>query len=298
MENQQNANEEPKNTRGVVCALSAYAIWGVLMPLYMKALGHIPAAEIVIHRILWALPCALVVVIWQKRFSGLRRIISNPRNLIVATASALLIATNWATYVYAIVSDQTLDAALGYYLNPLVNILLAAIFLRERPTPRQGLAITLAAIGVAVMTFKTDGLPWIALVVAGSFGTYGLLRKTMTVEASEGFFLEVAFLIPFALVALCFLPEGSHFFSRPENLLLLVGAGPITAAPLILYASGARRLRFTTVGLLQFSVPTLLFLVAVLVFKEPFDSGKLIAFAFIWSGVLLYAATLLRARKR
>jgi chloramphenicol-sensitive protein RarD len=285
--------------RGVALALGAYVIWGVVMPVYTKLIAHVPAAEIVCHRIIWSVPCALAVLLLQGRGGRLRSLIRQPRILGTAALSAVLITANWSGYVYAIVSDRALEAALGYYLNPLVNVMLAAVFLRERPTRWQAVAILLAAIGVAVMTSEADGVPWIALVVAGSFGTYGLLRKLMTVEASEGFFLEVTFLLPFALVVLPFLPGGgSAMFAGWGDALLLLAAGPVTAAPLILYASGARRLRYTSLSILQYLVPTFLFLIAVFVFDEPLDLGQLIAFGFIWSGLILYTRTMLRSRRR
>ena len=203
--------------------------------------------------------------------------------------------------MYAIISGQALAAALGYYINPLVNVVLGAVFLAERPNRTQGIAIALAVVGVAIMTAKAGSLPWISLVLAGSFGTYGLLRKVVPVGATEGFTLEVLILAIPAFALLLLLPEGGPFQHTSWDMLLLIGAGPLTAAPLILYAAGARLLHYATIGILQYIVPTLIFLTAVFLFGEPFGAWQLIGFAFIWSALAVYSWSLFgsaRARRR
>ncbi len=284
---------ESETRRGLFLALGAYGIWGLVLPLYMKALNHVSPLEIVAHRILWALPFAALLLVYQGRLKHTLGYLTDLRTVGLATLTAILISANWGVYVYAIVSNQAIDAALGYYINPLINVALGALVLRERPTRLQGVAIALAFVGVAIMTVKAGGLPWIALVLACSFGTYGLIRKVVKVDASEGFFLEVVLLTPLALAVLSMLGD-QHFGGMLSETLLLVGAGPLTAVPLILFAAGARLLHFATIGILQYAVPTLLFLTAVFLFGEPFSVWQLVAFAFIWAALVLYTITLLR----
>ncbi len=285
-----------ESRQGLFYALGAYGIWGLVMPIFMKLLAHVSPVEVVAHRIVWALPLAIAILLWQGTVRQAFRHFRNLRTLALAALTASLISLNWGTYVYAIGAGQTLDAALGYYINPLVNVALAGIFLGERPTRLQGVAIALAAVGVAILTVKAGGLPWISLVLAMSFGTYGLLRKTVPVGASEGFFLEVAILaIPSLVVVALFVPD-MHFLKDGFETALLFAAGPLTAVPLILYAAGARLLHFTTIGILQYIVPTLLFFTAVFLFGEPFSPWQLVAFGFIWSALGIYTWSLLRRR--
>ncbi|MBP0617055.1 EamA family transporter RarD [Jiella mangrovi] len=285
-----------ESRQGLAYALGAYAIWGFVLPIYMKLLAHVSPIEVVAHRIIWALPFAIAILLWQGTLRHALAHFREPRTLGLAALTAALISVNWGVFVYAVGTGQTVEAALGYYINPLVNIALAAIFLGERPTRLQGLAIALAAVGVAILTLKAGGLPWISLVLAMTFGTYGLLRKTVRVGASEGFFLEVALLaIPSIVLVLLFVPE-KHFLNDGIETTLLVAAGPLTAVPLILYAAGARLLHFTTIGIMQYIVPTLMVLTAVFLFGEPFGGWQLVAFGFIWTALGLYTGTLFRRR--
>ncbi|RFC66548.1 EamA family transporter RarD [Fulvimarina endophytica] len=285
---------DPTETRrGLLLAISAYGLWGIVLPFYMKALDHVSPVEIVAHRIIWALPFAAILLMYQGRFARTVRYLADMRTTALALLTAALISINWGVYVYAIVAGQTVDAALGYYINPLLNVLLAALVLKERPSRLQAIAVGLATVGVAIMTVKAGGLPWISLVLACTFGSYGLVRKMVKVDASEGFFLEVVLLTPFAVAALFIVPV-SHFGVIPYETVMLMGAGPLTAVPLILFAAGARLLNFATVGILQYLVPTCLFLIAVFIFGEPFSVWQLVAFAFIWTALGLYTVTLLR----
>ncbi|NDV86667.1 EamA family transporter RarD [Aurantimonas aggregata] len=283
--------------RGFTYALGAYAIWGLILPIYMKLLENVSPLEIVGHRVVWAIPFALLILWWQGLLGGVWRHFTDLRTLALATVTAMLISVNWGTYVYAIVSGHAIEAALGYYINPLVNVLLGALVLGERPNRTQSVAIGLASIGVAILTFKAGGLPWISLILAVTFGTYGLLRKMVPVGASEGFFLEVAILALPCLLLIAFLPTEGHFLGNGWETVMLVGAGPLTAIPLILYASGARLLHYSTIGILQYSVPTLIFLTAVFVFGEPFSAWQLVAFAFIWAALILYTVALFRSTR-
>lgn len=297
------ASPETETSRGIVLATSAYLIWGLVLPAYMKVLSHVPPIEIVAQRIVWAVPFAAVILVWLGKFSDLGPVFRSPKTLALAAVTASIISVNWGVYVYAIVSNQALEAALGYYINPLVNILMGAVFLGERPTRMQGVAIAIATLAVAILTVNAGGLPWISLVLACSFGTYGLLRKVLPIGATEGFFVEVVLLsVPcLAIIAWQIAGGTSHFVADSATMWLLVGAGPVTAIPLILFAAGAKRLDFSTVGILQYIAPTAIFLTAVFAFGEPFSGWQLVAFALIWTAVAIYIWSMLgesRAKKR
>jgi chloramphenicol-sensitive protein RarD len=283
--------------QGFTFALGAFAIWGLILPIYMKLLENVSPLEIVGHRVVWAIPFAMLILWWQGLLGSVWRHFANLRTLALATVTATLISVNWGTYVYAIVAGHAIDAALGYYINPLVNVVLGALVLGERPGRTQMVAVGLAAIGVAILTVKAGGLPWISLVLALTFGAYGLLRKMVPVGASEGFFLEVAILALPSVLLIAFLPGERHFLGNDWETAMLIGAGPLTAIPLILYAAGARLLHFSTIGILQYTVPTLIFLTAVFVFGEPFSAWQLVAFAFIWAALMLYTVALFRSTR-
>ncbi len=276
------------SNKGFAYALSAFAIWGLVLPVYMKVLDAVPPLEILAHRVLWAIPCAALILWWQGGLGTVWRHFRQWRTLALAALTAAIISINWGVYIYAIASEQTVDAALGYYINPLVNVLLGAIVLGERPNRPQSFAIGLAVIAVLILTARAGGLPWISLTLAFSFGTYGLLRKMVPVGATEGFFLEVMILAPPALAVLLVFSGGSHLFASISEAALLIGTGPVTAIPLILFAAGARLLHYSTIGVLQYVAPTLIFLTAVFIFGEPFDAWQFVAFGFIWAALALY----------
>lgn len=285
--------------RGLSAALGAYLIWGLVLPLYMKALSHVSPFEVVAHRVVWALPFAAILLFASGRLNTLRQYLTAGM-LARAGLCAMVISVNWGVYVYAIGAGRTVDAALGYYINPLVSLALGVAFLGERPNRLQWVAIALAAIGVGIMTIEGGGLPWVSLCLACSFGVYGLLRKVMPFGPTDGFFLEVAVLFPFAaaILAVVEFQGTSHFTDTAGMMAMFVALGPLTAVPLILYATGARKLTLGTIGVLQYMVPTLLFLTAVFVFDEPFGRAQLVAFAFIWTALALYTATLLRGSRQ
>jgi chloramphenicol-sensitive protein RarD len=283
-------------SQGFLYAVSAYLIWGLVLPVYMKALHQVPALEVVGHRIVWSVPVAAAILWWSGGLGAALAKLRSPRLVAFAAMSAAVITLNWGTYVYAIATERTVDAALGYYINPLVNVALGALLLGERPTRLQLAAILLAVAAVAILTVQAGGLPWISIVLALSFGTYGLLRKTLPLGPAEGFFLEVSILALPALALLALtLPDGpGHDAPNGTELGLLIGTGVITATPLILYAAGAKRLEFATLGILQYLAPTMIFLTAVFLFDEPFSRAQLFAFALIWTGVAIYVWSLLR----
>ncbi|MFZ2101086.1 MAG: EamA family transporter RarD [Oricola sp.] len=281
---------------GFAFALGAYVLWG-FMPLYMKAVAHMQPYEVVAHRILWSVPVAGIILLALRRTADLKAALRSPRTLAMAALTAGLISINWGIYVWAIGADRALETALGYYINPLVNVVLGAVFLGERFNRLQAVAIALAVIAVGILTVKAGGLPWVSLALALSFGTYGYLRKTLPVGPSQGFMLEVLILTPVALATIAWLSlrgEGHFLSTGLSDFGLLLLAGPVTALPLILYAFGAKALRYTTIGILQYIAPTMIFLTAVFVFGEPFSRWQLIAFVFIWSALVLYTASLFR----
>lgn len=278
-------------------AVSAYLIWG-FMPLYMKMLTHVPPVEVVAHRVLWSVPIAGLVLIVMGRTDDLVRALKTPRMIGMAALTAALISVNWGVYVWAIANDRALDAALGYYINPLFSVALGALILGEALHPAQWVAVCLAAIAVAILTFSAGVVPWVALVLMLTFGIYGFLRKTLPIGPNQGFLLEVILLAPAALAYLAWLgPSGQFFAESWQDAALLIGTGAITAIPLMLYANGAKGLRLSTMGILQYIAPTMIFLIAVFIFDEPFGPARAVAFPMIWAALILYTATLIRAAR-
>lgn len=282
---------------GGLAALGAYGIWG-LSPLAFKAVDGVAPLEILAHRVVWAALLVSVVLGVQGRLRAGLALVTRPGVRGRLALSAALITVNWLVFITAVTTGRTLDASLGYYIFPLVTVLLGRLVLGEHLTRRQTLAVALAALGVGVAVARTGGLPWISLAVAVSFSLYGLVRKTTAVDALTGLALETLLLSPLMLAVFAALetgwlptPQGGSAFldGPPARILLLVLLGPLTALPLILFALAARRLRLGTLGLLQYLNPTLQFLVAALVFREAATPGVLVTFACIWAGVALYA---------
>jgi len=290
----------PDAARGFVFAFFAYLMWGFL-PLYMKAVAHIPALEVVAHRILWSVPIAGALLLLLGRTSDVAAALRSPRTLAMAALTACLIALNWLVYVWAIAAGRAVETALGYYINPLVSVMLGALLLGERLTRAQIVAVALAAVAVAILTVDAGGLPWVSLTLAISFAAYGFFKKTLPVGPSQGFFLEVAILGLPALAWLAYLQVigTAHFVpSRMTDVALLLFAGPATALPLILYAFGAKLLRIATLGLMQYIVPTMIALIAIFVFGEPFGPVRLLAFALIWIALAIYTWSVIAATRR
>ncbi|HEY1012833.1 MAG TPA: EamA family transporter RarD [Herpetosiphonaceae bacterium] len=277
--------------RGALYAAGAYVLWG-LLPLYWKALQHVPALEILAHRMAWSLVFLVVLLAARRQWAWLRTALRSPRIVATYATSALLLGLNWYIYIWAVNHGHIVEASLGYFINPLVNVVLGMLFLRERLRVGQGAAIALAAAGVIYLTIALGSAPWIALVLAGSFGVYGLLRKTAALESLEGLSLETILLFPlaFAYLATREVQSGSFASAAPGTMLLLAGAGVATAVPLLLFASGARRLTMTTLGLLQYIAPTIQFLIGVLVYHEELGGAKLAGFGLIWLALAVYSA--------
>ena len=285
---------------GVLFALTAYLLWGFL-PLYMKALAHVPPAEVIAHRIVWSVPVALAVLWVLGRTGDLRSALRNPRMLGMGAVTAALITVNWGIYVWAIGSGHALDAALGYYINPLFSIFLGAVLLGERIGRVQLAAILLAAVAVGILTWDAGHLPLVALALTVTWGFYAFLKKWLPIGPNQGFALEVLILLPPALAYLGWLWRvgGGHFLQGVAwDNALLVGCGIITAGPLMIYANGAKRLRLSTIAIMQYIAPTLIFLTAVFIFDEPFSGVKLMAFALIWVALVIYSLPLIGAGLR
>ncbi|MBB3300678.1 chloramphenicol-sensitive protein RarD [Rhizobium sp. BK109] len=286
--------------RGFAFALTAYLLWGFL-PIYMKAVAHISPAEVIAHRIVWSLPLAGLVLVVLGRTGDIRAALRSPRMLAMGALTASLITVNWGTYVWAIGAGHSLDAALGYFINPLFSICLGAVILKEKLQPLQMAAIGLAALAVAVLALDSGGIPWVALTLAISWGFYALLRKTLPLGPNQGFFLEVLILSGPALLYILYLEFGSgqgHLYRTGlADTTLLLGCGVITAVPLMIYANGAKLLKLSTIGIMQYIAPTMIFLIAVFVFHEPLGTARMIAFPLIWAGLFLYSWSMLKGSR-
>ncbi len=276
---------------GITYALIAYGIWGVL-PIYLKALRAVSPLEVVAHRILWSAALLVVVVTVGGERAFIAQLRERPRIIWTFMASALALTVNWLVYIWAVGQGRIVDASLGYFVNPLFSVVLAVVVLKERLRSGQWAAVALAGLGVLWLALLVRQLPWIGLTLAGSFGTYGLLRKTASIDALGGLTLETLLLLPLAalyLVSLSFTGHAAWTTATFSLRTLLVAAGPVTAIPLLCFAAGARRIPLSLVGILQYLGPTLQLGLGVLVFREPLPLGKLAGFALIWLALLLYA---------
>lgn len=289
--------------RGLILAIATYVMWGFL-PLFMKELAHVPPSEVIAHRVLWSLPIALAVLLLQRRWREVAGALRQPRLLGMALITAALISVNWMIYVWAVGNNHALDAALGYYINPLFSVLMGATLLRERLNRAQMVAIALASLAVVVLTVQLGRLPLVAIGLMLTWGFYAFCKKSLPLGPTQGFTLEVLLLTPFALAYVLWLGASgqSHFASGSlADTLLLIACGPVTAVPLICYATAAKQLRLSTIGILQYIAPTMIFLTAVLIFDEPFGAAQMIAFPMIWAALVIYTLSMLRgagARRR
>ena len=281
--------------RGLSFAIGAYLIWG-FMPLYLRTLQHVPPGEVVAHRVLWSLPIALLVLRRNGQLGTVAETLRRPRLVAMAGLSAALVTINWLTYVWAVANNQTVEAALGYYINPLFSILLGWALLGERLSRPQLAAISLAVLAVVLLTTDAGGLPVVALSLTFSWGLYAYCKRSLPLSPNVGFTVEVLLLFVPAAGYLLWLEwtGNAHFGHELGDSLLLVGVGIVTAVPLMLYANGAKLLRLSTIAVMQYIAPTMVFLIAVLIFHEPFEGVRLVAFPLIWAALVLYTATLIR----
>jgi len=283
---------------GLIFAASAYGLWGFL-PLFFRMLGQTDPAVILAHRIVWSVPTALIAVVAAGRLGDVVALARQPRSMLFLAASAVLIAVNWTVYIWAVTSGRVLEGSLGYFINPLVSFLFAAIFFGERFNRVQLAALAIAALGVVNQAVVVGAFPWVSLALAVSFAAYGAIRKTVAVDSRVGFGVEAGVLSPFALAFLAFAPAAQGVFTmeNPQLALLLALAGPITAAPLILFALGAKRLRMSTIAMLQYIAPTLQFILG-LSFGETFTPAHAVTFGCIWMGVALFTVEVWRIDRR
>jgi chloramphenicol-sensitive protein RarD len=289
---------------GIATAATAYVIWG-LVPVFFKQLAGVPAAEIIAHRILWSLLFMVAVLGFGRGFgrgfSAALALARQPTQLLRVAIASALVMINWLTFVYGVNAGRILETSLGYFMLPLFNVALGVVILKERLRSAQWLAVVFAAAGVGLETWRIGGLPWISLVLAGSFGIYGLLRKQLPLDAASGLFLETACMTPLAVCYLLYLfwfgeAGAFHFGLSLSRDLLLIASGVVTAVPLLLFAIGARRLPMNVMGFLQYLAPTLTFLLAVFVYGEAMNPARLISFALIWTGLAVFTTDLVRNR--
>lgn len=285
---------------GVGFAVSAFAFWGVL-PIYFKAVVHVPPLEVLAHRVVWSIPILVLFVSLTRGWHGMAVALRGRRTQCLLLASTLLLSVNWLAFIWAIDRGRILEISLGYYINPLVNVFLGVVVLRERLGLLRGGAVGLAALGVLNLVFSLGALPWVSLILAGSFGVYGLIRKTVPLGAAQGLFAETMLLLPFAVSYLVVLGAvGSGAFAASDRTTdgLLLLAGVATATPLVAFAAGARRLDYATVGIFQYIAPTGHFLLAVYVYGETFTRAHMVTFALIWLALAIYSIQLVRTVDR
>lgn len=286
---------------GILYGLSAYVLWG-MFPLFFKQLQAASAIEVVLHRMVWSLVFVLIVLAVLRRWNWLGDVRRSPALLGKFAVSALLLAGNWLSYVWAVNNGHVLDASLGYFILPLINVALGFVFLHERPRKAQWVAFALAATGVLWMAVQSGHVPWLALLIAMTFGFYGLMRKTATLGALEGMSLETMLLAPLAVVALLWAGPsgpGSQWPAHDAHTwLFFLLSGPVTAIPLLLFAAGARRVPLSTMGFLQYITPSILALMGVFLYGETFAGPRAVGFVFIWVALLLYTAEGLWAGRR
>lgn len=286
---------ESSQPNGLHFALGAYLIWG-FVPVYFKLLTHVPPVEVVAQRILWSIPLLLVIMYFRKQLSEYAAIFRHKAHLRNLFASAALIAVNWLIYIWAVSTDHILAASLGYYLNPLVNVLLGRMFLGERLRPMQLVAVAVAALGVAILIGDALDTLWVSVSLACSFGLYGLIRKITPVGSVPGLAVETTLLAPLSLVAVFwFASNGTGGFGDDlETSGLLILAGAVTAIPLLLFATAARRMSYASLGFVQYLAPSIAFLLGVFVYGEPLSTTKLACFVLIWASIAIFCFDALR----
>ena len=282
---------------GVACAVIAFLIWG-MSPVYFKVLKAVPAFEILMHRIVWSFVFLLPLVVLRGQWQNFKAALQTWRTLLILTATTIIVASNWFVFIWAINHDKILQTSLGYYINPLVNVALGMVFLKERLRRPQLLAVMLAAVAVCYLTLQFGQPPWIALFLAFSFGFYGLIRKVAPVSALVGLTVETMLLCLPAIGYLVYIDamgHGSFFRLNVQSDGLLMGTALVTAIPLLFFTTGARLLHLSTIGILQYIAPSCTFLLAVFVYREPFQTTQLLTFVLIWSALIIYSIDSVRA---
>ena len=285
-----NPSGKSHETSALIAGIAAFAAWG-LIPIYWKLLKAVPAPEILAHRFVWTSLFLISLLTWQQRWTEVKATLRSRRATLFCLASGAMIAINWFFFIWAVITGHVIETSLGYFMTPLVNVLLGAMLLRERLTRWQLVSVLLATLGVLNLTFGYGRFPWVALTLCTTFGLYGLLRKKSDTGAIPGLFLETILLVPLAIIYLIFLrTNGGLFFAPGAPLLsiLLISTGIVTAVPLVWFGHAARYLRLTTLGFLQYLAPTGSFLLGVFLYHEPFTRGHLVTFGLIWLALVIF----------
>ncbi|MGI2259641.1 EamA family transporter RarD [Shewanella sp. GXUN23E] len=292
--------ENTEYRKGVILALCAYSMWG-FAPLYFKLLDQVSATEILLHRIIWSFVFMMILMLFVGNFSKVREILKRPKQLGILCITSVLIAGNWLLFIWAVNNDHMLDASLGYYINPLFNVMLGMVFLGERLRKLQWVAVSLAAIGVLIQIVSFGSVPVVSIGLATSFGLYALLRKKVNIDAQSGLLLETALLVPLALAYMLWMPQeaGANMLTNSMDMnLLLMAAGIVTSVPLLCFAGAAIRIPLTILGFFQYIGPSIMFLLAITLFGEPFDMEKSITFGFIWLALIAFTTDMVYKRRR
>ena len=281
--------QNDQSKQGILLALAAYGSWGVA-PMYFKLLSEFPSMDILMHRIVWSVFTLLIIILLTKHWGRVRSALTSKRVVLTLLLCGFLLAGNWLLFIWSVNHDHLLDASLGYYINPLLNVFLGRMFLGERLRPLQKVAVGSAILGVTLLIISYGKFPWIALVLAFSFGIYGLLRKKIPVESAPGLLIESTMLLPFALgYWLMFASPSSDMVSNDWQInLILISAGIVTSFPLICFNAAAKRIKYSTLGFFQYIAPSMMFAMAVLMYGEPLDSARLMTFAFVWFGLGIF----------
>ncbi|AIV04059.1 chloramphenical resistance permease RarD [Vibrio harveyi] len=292
--------QQQRSRQGVLLAIGAYTMWGIA-PIYFKSIAEVSPLEILSHRVIWSFFLLAALLHFGRHWRSVRNIIKNKTKMMFLVSTAILVGANWLIFIWAVNSNHMLDASLGYYINPLINVLLGMVFLGERLRKLQWFAVVLAACGVLVQLIVFGSVPVVAIALAMSFGFYGLLRKKVSVEAQTGLFIETLVMLPAAAIYLLFIASSptSNMLDNPMQLnTLLIAAGVITTLPLLCFTGAATRLKLSTLGFFQYIGPSLMFLLAVLIYGEPFTSDKAITFAFIWGALVVFSFDGLRNNRK
>ncbi|WP_079710529.1 EamA family transporter RarD [Paraliobacillus ryukyuensis] len=283
---------------GILSAAGAYLLWGVL-PIYWKSINMVPPVTVLAHRVVWSFVFMLILLLilnkWQSFIQECKAILSNKKKWIGLIFSSLVISVNWLLFIWAVNSDHVIQASLGYYINPLISILLGIVVLKERLNKWEIFSVGLAACGVLYLTFYYGVFPWVSILLAISFGIYGLLKKIVAISSLYGLTLETLIVFPIALIYLCVTPTDSSSFvtmwDSETTAIILVGSGLVTAVPLLLFAEGAKKISLSMIGFLQYIAPTLMLLLGVFVYDEVFTSAHTVAFLFIWIALAIYTSS-------
>lgn len=296
---QPNSNATSQTQAGILFAISAYTMWGVA-PLYFKQIAQIPALEILMHRIVWSVAFLVLLIVLLNQKHKVMAAIRSPKTLSVIAGASVLLAGNWLLFIWAINNGHLMEASLGYYINPLLNVLLGRLVLGETLRPFQKVAVGLAVFGVGVMLVAHGQLPWIALALAGSFGIYGLIRKQAPVDSLPGLAIETTILLPLAIVYwIGFASSHSNMTTNAWDLnLWLMAAGIVTTLPLLCFTAAAKRIMYSTLGFFQYIGPTIMFVLAITLYDEPMEPARLATFGFVWAALVLFSVDSLRVYRK